>query len=160
VRWEVFAGLVMHTDGQRDAQRPAGWAPVQDKPLALCHPSFEEKTMIAALTQILVLQLVGEVIARGLKLPIPGPVIGMLLLFVLLALRRGPGPELQATSQGLLQHLSLLFVPAGTGIILHLHRVADEWLPLLLSLLLSTVLTLAVTALVMRLCTRLAATGE
>ena len=116
--------------------------------------------MIVALTQLLVLQLVGEVIARGLKLPIPGPVIGMLLLFLLLALRRGPSPELQSTSQGLLQHLSLLFVPAGTGIILHLHRVADESLPLLLSLLLSTLLTLAVTALVMRLCTRRAATGE
>jgi holin-like protein len=150
----------MHTDGQRDSLLPAGWAPWQDTTLPLCHPSFEEKTMIVALTQLLVLQLVGEVIARGLKLPIPGPVIGMLLLFLLLALRRGPSPELQSTSQGLLQHLSLLFVPAGTGIILHLHRVADEWLPLLLSLLLSTVLTLAVTALVMRFCTRRAATGE
>lgn len=116
--------------------------------------------MIAALTQLLVLQLVGEVIARGFNLPIPGPVIGMLLLFLALALRGGPPPDLQSTSQGLLQHLSLLFVPAGTGIILHLHRVADEWLPLLLSLLLSTLLTLAVTALVMRLCTRRAATGE
>jgi holin-like protein len=51
-------------------------------------------------------------------------------------------------------------VPAGTGIVLHLHRVADEWLPLLLSLLFSTVLTLALTALVMRLCARRAVTGE
>ncbi len=116
--------------------------------------------MIAALTQLLVLQLVGEVIARGFNLPIPGPVIGMLLLFLALALRGGPTPDLQSTSQGLLQHLSLLFVPAGTGIILHLHRVADEWLPLLLSLLFSTVLTLALTALVMRLCARRAVTGE
>ena len=116
--------------------------------------------MIAALTQLLVLQLVGEVIARGFNLPIPGPVIGMLLLFLALALRRGPTSDLQATSQGLLQHLSLLFVPACTGIVLHLHRVADEWLPLLLSLLFSTVLTLALTALVMRLCARRAVTGE
>jgi holin-like protein len=110
--------------------------------------------MIAALTQLLVLQLVGEVIARGLQLPIPGPVIGMLLLFLLLAWRGGPTPALQSTSQGLLQHLSLLFVPAGTGIILHLHRIADEWLPLLLSLLVSTLLTLALTALAMRFCVR------
>jgi len=116
--------------------------------------------MIAALTQLLVLQLVGEVIARGFNLPIPGPVIGMLLLFLALALRGGPTSDLQATSQGLLQHLSLLFVPAGTGIVLHLHRVADEWLPLLLSLLSSTVLTLALTALLMRLCARRVVTGE
>ena len=102
--------------------------------------------MIAALTQLLLFQLLGEVVARGLGLPVPGPVLGMLLLFIALALRGGPGQELQATSQNLLQHLSLLFIPAGTEIIIHLHRVADEWLPLLLSLLISTVATLVVTA--------------
>jgi len=108
--------------------------------------------MLAALTQLLLFQLAGEVIARGLALPVPGPVIGMLLLFLALALRGGPGHELQQTSQNLLQHLSLLFIPAGTGIMVHLHRVADEWLPLLLSLLISTFATLAVTALIMKLC--------
>lgn len=108
--------------------------------------------MLAALTQLLLFQLAGEVIARGLDLPIPGPVIGMLLLFLALLLRGQPGHELQSTSQTLLQHLSLLFVPAGTGIMIHLHRVADEWVALTLSLLISTLLTLAVTGLVMQLC--------
>ena len=106
--------------------------------------------MIAALTQLLLFQLVGEVVARGFGLPIPGPVIGMALLFAFLALRGGPGEDLQKTTQGLLQHLSLLFVPAGTGVMLHLHRLQDEWLPILLSLLVSTAATLAVTALVMK----------
>ena len=101
-----------------------------------------------------------EVVARGLNLPVPGPVLGMLFLFLALALRGGPGHELQTTSQNLLQHLSLLFVPAGTGIMIHLHRVADEWLPLLLSLLISTVATLVVTALVMKLCMRGQTTPE
>lgn len=99
--------------------------------------------MLSALTQLLVFQLAGEVVARGLNLPVPGPVPGMLFLFLALVLRGGPGEELKSTSGTLLQHLSLLFVPAGTGIMVHLHRVADEWLPLLLSLLVST---LAVTA--------------
>jgi len=116
--------------------------------------------VIAAFSLLLIFQLTGEVIARSLGLPIPGPVIGMLLLFLALALRGGPGEDLRTTSQNLLQHLSLLFVPAGTGIMVHLHRVADEWLPLLLSLLLSTVATLFVTALVMKLCQRAPATGE
>lgn len=107
--------------------------------------------MIAALTQLLLFQLAGEVVARGFGLPVPGPVLGMLFMFLFLALRGGPDKDLQSTSQTLLQHLSLLFVPAGTGIMLHLHRVADEWLPLLLSLVVSTFATLAVTALVMRL---------
>ena len=116
--------------------------------------------MLSALTQLLIFQLLGEVIARGLALPIPGPVLGMLFLFVALLIKGGPGQELQGTSQTLLQHLSLLFVPAGTGIMVHLHRVADEWFPLLLSLLISTLATLVVTALVMKLCQRTPPTGE
>ncbi|NJD25191.1 MAG: CidA/LrgA family protein [Betaproteobacteria bacterium] len=116
--------------------------------------------MRASLTTLLALQLAGEIVTRSLGLPVPGPVIGMLLLFIALMLRGGPGHELQGTSHGLLQHLSLLFVPAGTGIMAHLHRVADEWLPLLLSLFVSTAATLAVTALVMKLCLRDRAAGE
>ena len=117
--------------------------------------------MLSALTQLLIFQLAGEIIARGLNLPVPGPVIGMLLLFVALLLRGGPGKDLQTTSQTLLQHLSLLFVPAGAGIMVHLHRVANEWLPLLLSLVVSTLATLVVTALAMKLCQRApAAPGE
>lgn len=110
--------------------------------------------MLSAITQLLIFQLIGEVLARGLALPIPGPVLGMLFLFVTLIIRGGPDHELQGTSQTLLQHLSLLFVPAGTGIMVHLHRVAEEWLPLLLSLLISTATTLLVTALVMKYCQR------
>ena len=106
--------------------------------------------MLAALTTLLLFQLIGEVLARALNLPIPGPVIGMLLLFLTLWLRDGPDTELRETGQTLLQHLSLLFVPAGTGIMVHLHRVADEWLPLAASLLISTFAALAVTALVMK----------
>lgn len=106
--------------------------------------------MLSALTLLLVFQLIGEVLARGLALPIPGPVIGMLLLFAALIWREGPSSDLQGTAQTLLKHLSLLFVPAGTGIMVHLARVGDEWVPLLLSLVISTVASLAVTALVMK----------
>lgn len=114
--------------------------------------------MIAALTLLLVFQLVGEVIARALALPIPGPVIGMALLFLALLIRGGPGEDLRLASGQLLQHLSLLFVPAGTGIVLYGDRIAAEWLPLLMSLFLSTFLTLAVTALVLKALTRKRAT--
>ena len=106
--------------------------------------------MIAALTQLLIFQLIGEVVARGLDLPVPGPVIGMALLFATLSLRGGPGESLKTTSQTLLSHLSLLFVPAGVGIVVHLSRVADEWPALLAALLVSTFGSMAVTALVMK----------
>lgn len=106
--------------------------------------------MLGALTLLLVFQLIGEVLAQLFALPIPGPVIGMALLFAALALRGGPSPELRDTAQNLLQHLSLLFVPAGVGIMLHFGRIGDEWLPLMASLIGSTVITIAVTALVLR----------
>ncbi len=115
--------------------------------------------MLGALTILLVFQLTGEVLAQLFALPVPGPVIGMALLFVALALRGGPSVELRDTAQNLLQHLSLLFVPAGVGVMLHFHRIGDEWLPLTASLVGSTVLTIAVTALVLRALSRRAETA-
>ena len=70
------------------------------------------------------------------------------------ALLGGPGEGLRQTSGQLLQHLSLLFVPAGTGIVLYGDRIAAEWLPLLVALFLSTFLAIAVTALVLKALTR------
>jgi len=116
--------------------------------------------MLATLTVLLVFQLAGEIIAQALSLPVPGPVIGMALLFLALAVRGGASEEMRRTVQNLLQHLSLLFVPAGTGVMLHFHRVAEEWLPLSLSLLVSTAAALAVTALVLCVLTRHSAGGE
>ena len=105
--------------------------------------------MLAAISILLVYQLIGEIITLTFALPVPGPVIGMALLFVTLSLRRRIPEQLQNTSQTLLQHLSLLFIPAGTGVMLHTQRLANEWLPIVASLLISTVLGLLITAVIM-----------
>lgn len=106
--------------------------------------------MLAALTLLLVFQLAGEVLAHSFALPVPGPVIGMALLFVALMLRGGPDESLRQTSGQLLQHLSLLFVPAGTGIVLYGERIAAEWLPLVVAMVASTLLAIIVTALLLQ----------
>jgi holin-like protein len=110
--------------------------------------------MLAAITLLLVYQLIGEAVTFVFKLPIPGPVIGMLLLFLTLLARGGMrgerGDRLRETANDLLSHLSLLFVPAGVGVMVHFSRIADEWLPILAAIVGSTVLTLAATALSMR----------
>jgi holin-like protein len=111
--------------------------------------------MLGHLTILLVFQLLGETIARALDAPVPGPVIGMALLFAALALRGGPSDGMQKTVRGLLDHLSLLFVPAGVGVTLHLSLVRTEWLAITASLIVSTVVTIAVTAWVMILMERL-----
>ena len=110
--------------------------------------------MLGALTVLLVYQLVGEVLVQLTGLPVPGPVVGMLLLFITLAVRKGAPDVLRGTSQQLLSHLSLLFVPAGVGVMLHFGRLGDEWLALAVALVASTVLTIAVTGLVMKLLQR------
>lgn len=115
--------------------------------------------MLAALTLLLLCQLVGEVTVLALGLPIPGPVLGMLYLFLLLVVRRGPTESQETTSTELLRHLSLLFVPAGVGVMLHAHRIAEEWLPIGIALVGSTLLGLAATALTLQLVTRLLGRG-
>lgn len=106
--------------------------------------------MIGALAALLLLQLTGETIAQLTGLPVPGPVIGMALLFLILNGRGALPKPLQTTAETLLSHLSLLFVPAGVGIIQYGALLEKEWLALTVALLLSTLLTVAVTALVMR----------
>ncbi len=110
--------------------------------------------MLAAITLLLLFQLVGEAISMFFALPVPGPVIGMALLFAALAWRGGPSIELRETAQNLLQHLSLLFVPAGVGIMLHWQRLSEEWQPLLVALVASTFITIGITALVLQVLTR------
>lgn len=111
--------------------------------------------MLRALTILLLFQFIGEVLAQVLALPIPGPVIGMLLLFVTL-LARGPvSEELSRTAQHILGILALLFVPAGVGVMVHVGLLQEAWLAILLTLLGSTLITLLVTALTMHLLRRL-----
>ena len=106
--------------------------------------------MLASLTLLLVFQLIGETIVQWLRLPVPGPVLGMLLLFATLVIRGGVPPALRNTANGLLQHLSLLFVPAGAGVMTHFSLLTTAWLPTTAAILLSTAITLLVTAFVMR----------
>jgi holin-like protein len=102
-------------------------------------------------------QLVGEVVRGALHLPVPGSVIGMLLLAAALALRdRGNEPAdtpasspLDRTAGMLLQHMGVLFVPAGVGIIAEASLLRQQWLPIMIGVIGSTVLSLVITGLVM-----------
>jgi holin-like protein len=111
-------------------------------------------TLLNGITALLVFQLIGELLVRYFGVPVPGPVVGMVLLFVVLLIWRGPIQSLDTASSSLLSHLSLLFVPAGVGIILHFDRIANEWLAIGVALLASTILTMCATALIMYLGSR------
>ena len=104
---------------------------------------------LQGLTWLLALQSLGELLSRGLQLPFPGPVIGMVLLLV--ALRWQPvRTSVAAVAEFLLAHLSLLFVPVGVGVMTHLGLFSRYGLRMVLIIVLSTWVGLAVTALVLR----------
>ena len=106
--------------------------------------------MLNFLIVLLVCQLTGEVIVLATGIPLPGPVIGMALLFVGLLLRGEVPRALEQMADGLLSNLSLLFVPAGVGVMLHAELVGEELLPIAVSLVVSTLITIVVTAWVMQ----------
>jgi len=105
--------------------------------------------VLQGLTWLLLCQTAGEVAARLGRLPLPGPVLGMLLLAGLLAWPPLRQPVAQA-ADGLLGHLSLLFVPVGVGVVAHWGLVSAIGGRLLGVLVLSTWIGLAVTALVLQ----------
>lgn len=102
------------------------------------------------ITLLLVYQLAGEIIVRLLGVSVPGPVLGMVMLFATMMIRGSAPESIENASTGLLSHLSLLFVPAGVGMMTHFGRIAEEWLPITLALLLSTVVTMIATAFIMQ----------
>lgn len=102
--------------------------------------------MIPALATILIFQLAGEVISRALGLPLPGPVLGMIGLVVAFLLVPKLAEMVRGTAQGLLAHLSLLFVPAGVGVVAHLSLLSEQGPAIAVAVALSTLLAVGVGA--------------
>jgi holin-like protein len=103
---------------------------------------------LRGLAWLLGFQSIGELLSRGFSLPLPGPVLGLVLLLVALrspAVREPVGE----CAEFLLSHLSLLFIPVGVGVMTHLALLSEYGGRMLLVIVLSTWLGLAVTALVL-----------
>ncbi len=106
--------------------------------------------MLKAMTTLLIFQILGEAVVFAAGLAFPGPVLGMVALLIYLLVRPAALGGIKPTALDMLRHLSLLFVPAGVGIMLHGERLKTEGWKLAVAVLVSTVVTLAVTALVTR----------
>lgn len=116
--------------------------------------------MLQSLTILLACQLAGEVLVRLLHLPIPGPVCGMVILFIGLCwLGRVPA-ALARTADGMLANISLLFVPAGVGVMLHFDLIAADWAAIAAGIAISTTVGLILTALPMHLLRRRHTAGK
>ena len=106
--------------------------------------------MIGHLTLIFLCQLIGEIVVRSVGWSIPGPVLGMIILFAIFCVRGGLPDDLGQIAGTLHRYMALLFVPAGAGVILHFRLLGQSLVPIAVALVVSTVLTIAVTAWLMQ----------
>lgn len=111
--------------------------------------------LLAGLALLLAFQLAGEGVAPLLPLPIPGPVVGMVLLLTALGLRVVKLEWVKGAADVLLSRMGLFFVPAGVGVIAHTELLRREWMPIVAALLVSTVAVLAATGFTERAVARL-----
>jgi putative effector of murein hydrolase LrgA (UPF0299 family) len=108
------------------------------------------RSMLLAIAVLLALPVLGEAIVQGLGVPMPGALVGTLVLLGgLIGLGRVPR-GLEAAAAPLLRHLMLFFIPAVAGVTLHATRVSREWLPFVAAGVVGAALALAVTALTLR----------
>ena len=104
-----------------------------------------EQPLVQHMTVIMMFQLVGEVFVRTVGILMPGPVVGMVLFLIVLIARPDYAQKIRGTATGVLQHLSLLFVPAGVGIIGPMRALGSDAFLLFAVIAISTILTILAT---------------
>jgi holin-like protein len=101
--------------------------------------------MIQGFAILLVCQALGEIISRIFKVPIPGNVLGMVLLLAALLLGLIKLKWVEDAAELLLKHMAMFFVPAGVGVMLYGGMIGREWLPITVATVVSTFVVMAVT---------------
>lgn len=102
--------------------------------------------MIETFLYLLGFQFLGEVLARLAGLPVPGAVIGMVLLFVWLCIRKGVPAPMREHVPNLMTHMSLLFIPAGVGVMAYWPQLSQYSWKMVVVLLVATLGTLLASA--------------
>lgn len=116
----------------------------------MAQTSVVSPMMIKGLVILLLYQGAGEILAKGLSSPVPGPVIGLVLLLATLLWRKRTDPDLQTVANGLTAHLGLLFVPAAVGVVSFLPMLSGHMLSIFAVLVASVVLAMTTTALMLK----------
>lgn len=116
--------------------------------------------MLRPLTILLACQLTGEILVRVAGVSVPGPVVGMLILFVGLVVKGTIPAPMESATNGILRYLSLLFVPSGVGIVANLELVTKEWVPILGAVVVATLVTIGGTGWLLQAINRRSQAGE
>lgn len=104
-------------------------------------------TLLRQVAIILGICLAGELLNNLLNIPIPGNVLGMILLLLLLVTGVIKLEMIDKITKFLLEHLAFFFVPAGIGLLSNLELIKDQWFAIIVTITISTVLVMVVTGL-------------
>ena len=89
----------------------------------------------------------GEVASRFWPIPLPGSVLGLLLLFLWLSDPSQVPANLGTLADRMLELFGLFFVPAGVGVMLYKSLIQRDFVPILAAVSLGTLVTVCVTGL-------------
>ncbi len=107
----------------------------------------EATFMLTGFFYLLFFLFAGEFIARELRLPLPGSILGMALLLVWLSLSRKRNSEnLLKASDTILPNMPIMFVPVGVGIMAYWALLSQNSVAIGAALIVSTFIGLSVTA--------------
>jgi holin-like protein len=103
---------------------------------------------------ILGIYLISEFISRFFNLPIPGNILGMLVLLVLLITKIIKVEQIETLSNFFLDHLAFFFIPAGVGLMSSAGIIKDSWLRIILVCVITTIIVMAATGITVQFISR------
>ena len=104
---------------------------------------------ITGSAQLLVFDLLGRALVGSFSLPIPGPVLGMLLMLLALMVYGRVPRGLALVGEQILRLLVLIFLPATVGIYFLRDLSSGDWRALIAAMVIGTLVSLALTALLL-----------
>ena len=106
-------------------------------------------SLINGLLVLLVCQCAGEAIKAYFGLSLPGPVLGMFILFAGLLLLQDIPDAVAKTSRTLIPLLGLMFLPAAAGLFFLGSKYADQWPAIIAAVVIGSLLSLMFNGLLM-----------
>lgn len=104
--------------------------------------------MLKAFFYIFLFLFLGELLVSLIEMPIPGNILGMILVFAALKLKLIKIQSVKPASDKLLKYMVLFFIPYGVGLMSYFDFIKTNWNTLVLATGLSTLITLYVTAII------------
>ena len=106
--------------------------------------------MLSGIVTLFLFTVLGNVLNDAFSLPVPGSVIGLVLLVIYLQISGQDSESLDKVSQLCVRYLGVLFIPGCVGVFFLGDLLVQQWLPIALAIFVATPFSLVVTALLVQ----------